>query len=274
MPYSIYIQENLGTYNIFNIEREDVENVVTAFVNNNPNIFLHGKRYSLKNVNEFRIFYHDGKIGGIEDVFKDKTCQDNGYVGTNFFGISNYITIKGLELMSEKEVTNEFDGLKHKKMKNEIKSSIKANDNIFIVHGHDEAIKQKVARFIEKLRFKPIILSEQTNLGMTIIEKLDAYSNVGFGIVLYTACDLGAKKGEEGTLKPRARQNVVFEHGYLIGKLGRNKVWALVENGVETPTDISGVVYVPLDDNNAWEMKLAKELKAAGYAVDMNLTID
>jgi predicted nucleotide-binding protein len=52
--------------------------------------------------------------------------------------------------------------------------------------------------------------------------------------------------------------------------LGREKVCALVQGDVETPNDISGVVYIPLDTHEAWKMKVAKELKAAGYTVDMN----
>ena len=44
--------------------------------------------------------------------------------------------------------------------------------------------------------------------------------------------------------KNRANQNVVFEHGYLMATLGRENVCALVQGDIETPNDISGVVYV------------------------------
>ena len=142
---------------------------------------------------------------------------------------------------------------------------------VFIVHGHDELVKIETARFIEKLGFEPIILHEQASSGKTVIEKIESYSNVGFGIVLYTPCDLGSKKGEETNLNARARQNVVFEHGYLIGKIGRENVCALVHKSVETPNDISGVVYIPL--NGSWKIELAKELRNSGYPVNMNLVI-
>lgn len=143
-----------------------------------------------------------------------------------------------------------------------------SNSQVFIVHGHDELAKVEVARFIEKLGFKPIILHEQASSGMTIIEKIESYSNVGFGVVLYTPCDIGAKKGEKTEQKNRARQNVVFEHGYLIGKIGRNRVAALVKGDIETPNDISGIVYISMDNN--WNMKLAQELVNSGYPVDLN----
>jgi predicted nucleotide-binding protein len=141
---------------------------------------------------------------------------------------------------------------------------------VFIVHGHDETAKVKTARFIQQLGLKPIILHEQSSSGRTIIEKIEEYSNVGFGIVLYTPCDVGSKKGDESNLKPRARQNVVFEHGYLIGKIGRKNVCALFRQDVEIPNDISGVVYVKMDDEDAWHLKIAKELRSSGYNIDLN----
>lgn len=141
---------------------------------------------------------------------------------------------------------------------------------VFIVHGHDEEAKTKTARFVENLGFEAIILHEQASSSKTIIEKIEEYSNVGFGIVLYTPCDVGAKNIDNPNLKTRARQNVIFEHGFLIGKIGRNNVCAIVKGAIETPNDISGVVYVSMDSADAWKYTIAKELKKAGYAVDMN----
>jgi predicted nucleotide-binding protein len=140
---------------------------------------------------------------------------------------------------------------------------------VFIVHGRDELAKTEVARFVEKLGLKAVILHEQENLGMTIIEKIERFTNVDFGIVLYTPCDVGTIKGEQD-FKPRARQNVVFEHGFLIGKLGRNKVCALVKDNVEIPNDISGLVYISMDKSKAWELSIAKEMKKIGYEIDLN----
>lgn len=141
---------------------------------------------------------------------------------------------------------------------------------VFIVHGHDGEAKQAVARFVENLGLKAIILSEQASAGNTIIEKIEANSNVGFAIVLYTPCDLGRSKEEEDPLKPRARQNVVFEHGYLIGKIGRENVCALVKGDIEKPNDISGVVYIKMEGEKEWKYKVADEMKACGYDVDLN----
>ncbi|MPQ56279.1 TIR domain-containing protein [Duganella sp. FT27W] len=140
---------------------------------------------------------------------------------------------------------------------------------VFVVHGRDDAAKQEVARFIEELGLEAIILHEQASQGMTIIEKIERYANdADFAIVLYTPCDFG-RGAHEGHLSPkkRARQNVVFEHGLMIGKLGRENVCALVKDEIETPNDISGVVYVTLDSYGGWKSAVSKELKACGYTI-------
>jgi len=146
-----------------------------------------------------------------------------------------------------------------------------SSKRVFIVHGHDNEAKQETARTLEKAGYEAIILHEQPNLGNTIMEKLERCTDVDYAIVLYTECDLGrAKEASEAEEKYRARQNVVYEHGYLIGKLGREKVFALVKGDVETPGDISGVVYTPMDSAGAWKISLAKDMREAGLEIDMN----
>lgn len=140
---------------------------------------------------------------------------------------------------------------------------------VFIVHGRDNDAKQEVSRFIEKLGLEAIILHEQASSGMTIIEKIEHYSSdADFALVLYTACDHG-RSVHESNIPPknRARQNVVFEHGYLMAKLGRENVCSLAKGDIETPNDISGVVYVQLDPLGAWKNEVERELKACGYAI-------
>ncbi|MBS1525004.1 MAG: nucleotide-binding protein, partial [Bacteroidetes bacterium] len=68
----------------------------------------------------------------------------------------------------------------------------------------------------------------------------------------------------------RARQNVILELGYFFGKLGRRKVCALCSSDIELPSDISGILHIPLDTHGAWKSKLAKELKSTGFDIDMN----
>ena len=141
---------------------------------------------------------------------------------------------------------------------------------VFIVHGHDHALRNEVELLVKQLEFEPIVLFKEPNLGDTVIEKLFRNTcDASFAIVLYTKCDEG-KAVEESLLKPRARQNVVFEHGLMCGLLGRKHVVALVEDGVEIPSDLSGVVYIRIDEAKRWEFDVAKEMKAAGLDVDLN----
>ena len=146
-------------------------------------------------------------------------------------------------------------------------------NDIFIVHGKDDAAKESVSRFIEQLDLHPIILHEQPSAGRTIIEKFEDYSNVGFAVVLLTPDDIGAPHDKTEESKPRARQNVIFELGYFIGKLGRNKVCALYKEDVEIPSDFHGVVSIEMDTRDGWKLSLAKEIKQAGIDVDLNKVI-
>lgn len=145
----------------------------------------------------------------------------------------------------------------------------KIGRDVFIVHGINHEIKETVARIVDRLGLTPIILHEQPNMGRTLIEKFTDYANVEYAIVILTADDLGRDKDKD-QLSPRARQNVIFELGYFLGKLGRIRVCALYENSVEIPSDYTGVVYVELDSAGKWKFDLVKELKAAGYCVDAN----
>lgn len=144
------------------------------------------------------------------------------------------------------------------------------SNRIFLVHGKDNELKESTARFLTKLELMPIILHEQTSKGRTIIEKFEDYSDVAFALVLMTPDDIGAIAENKENLMKRARQNVVFELGYFIGKLGRKNVVALVKGDIEIPSDLYGVVYIGIDNNDNWKMQLSKEIKAAGLNIDMN----
>ena len=141
---------------------------------------------------------------------------------------------------------------------------------IFVVHGRDEGTLQMVVRVIEKLELVPIVLKDQSNEGRTVIEKFEDYSDVGFAVALCTPDDAGALATEADNLRPRPRQNVVFEWGFFVGRLGRNRVCALTKNSVELPSDYAGVLYIDLDDAGAWQFLLCREFSSAGIEVDAN----
>lgn len=146
---------------------------------------------------------------------------------------------------------------------------LQTNNNIFVVHGHDHGRLQTVARFLEKLKLAPVILHEQPNSGNTLIEKFEINADVSYAVVLLTPDDVGAAVLNKDKLQSRARQNVILELGYFIGKLGRKRTVALVSQGVEIPSDYSGIVYISFDGDE-WKMNLARELRNAGFTIDMN----
>lgn len=221
---------------------------------------------SYEAINAFQEWYGEAcavfvKYFGKSDEYIDRFCKidvtGNGYSLEDSY--QEAYPIYKIYMEKLKDMSN--DEIEHKMTK-------ASNNKVFIVHGHDN-LKTEVELFLTKLGLEPIILHKQANMGKTIIEKIEKYTDVGFGIVLYTPDDEGRLKGET-KLAPRARQNVIFEHGYLIGKLGRSRVCALVVNDVERPGDIDGIVYINVDEKGYWKVELAKDMKEVGLAIDMN----
>lgn len=142
------------------------------------------------------------------------------------------------------------------------------NGKVFVVHGRNDSVRATVTSFLSRIGLDPIVLQDQPNEGRTIIEKFEDYSDVGFAVVLLTPDDIGGLNDSD--LNPRPRQNVVLEWGFFLGKLGRDRVAALLQDEIEFPNDYSGVVYIEIDDNEGWNTRLFRELNNAGMPVDHN----
>ncbi|WP_245512372.1 nucleotide-binding protein [Mesorhizobium sp. M2D.F.Ca.ET.233.01.1.1] len=207
--------------------------------------------------------YRSGKIANIgnkeRSAFKLASAQDGRLNDVTEFG-AEVVTINDGGVVGRRPIAVPSDPQSSHSVKS------KRPRRVFVVHGHDDAAREAVARFLERLEFEPIVLHEQANRGGTIIEKFEANSDVGYAVVLLTPDDEGSKTGS--TASPRARQNVIFEWGYFVGRLGREHVFALKKGNVELPSDSQGWVWEVLDEHGAWRQKLAKELDAAGFSVD------
>lgn len=143
---------------------------------------------------------------------------------------------------------------------------------VFVVHGRDSASKTEVARFLERLELVPIILHERPNAGRTLITKFQEESaDVAFAVVLMTPDDMGGLR--EGPQSFRARQNVIFELGFFIGKLGPDRVCALVQGDLEKPSDFDAVVYIPFGETSDWKTLLVRELHHAKVPFDASLIL-
>jgi predicted nucleotide-binding protein len=143
---------------------------------------------------------------------------------------------------------------------------------IFVVHGHDVALRSEVTRFLERLDLTPVVLHDLADRGRTLFAKLrDELSDVGFGIVLLTPDDLGRAQAATEPLRSRARQNVVLEFGLLLGRLAPERVLPIVRGergGIELPSDIDGLLCKQIPPGaglDAIAADLVKELRMAGY---------
>jgi predicted nucleotide-binding protein len=140
---------------------------------------------------------------------------------------------------------------------------------IFLVHGHSRAILYETVRVVERATGREVVvLREQPNAGRTILEKFEKHAaGAAYAVVLLTADDEGGPTSGADR-RPRGRQNVIFELGFFFGKLGRDRVAVLLDEGVEEPSDINGLTYISLDSGGAWKQSLARELASANIDVD------
>lgn len=197
--------------------------------------------------------YYDGQPESeFAKSFNSGLDQAKGFLESRIGDLRERVAESGIRPLANSAVTNSI------------------SRKIFVVHGHDQGAKETVARFLARLDLEPIILHEQPDRGRTIIEKFEAHaSDVNCAVVLLTADDVANSREDPDENELRARQNVIFELGFFVGRLGRGNTFALVEREVVTPSDIAGVIYIPLDDGQ-WRLRLVKEIKAAGIDVDAN----
>jgi predicted nucleotide-binding protein len=145
--------------------------------------------------------------------------------------------------------------------------TVKSN-KVFVVHGRDDAAKNEVALFLRAIGLEPIILHLRPNGGRHLLTKFREESDgAGFAVVLMTPDDEGGLAGAADR-RPRARQNVVFELGFFIGKLGPASVAALLKGDVEKPSDFDGIAYIAFDPGGHWKTDLARELHHAKMPFD------
>ena len=234
---------------------DEIKRVETLY--NVYNRIDHNNSNSIDSIRAFDEWYCESL------VLFDKFYDDND----RFYFEFSTTNLAGLNGFDKHGVFNNLSGT-FKVLVDRIKRRVTIVDKriidkkkVFIVHGHDEVAKLEVARLVDGIGLESIILNEQIDNGQTLIEKLVSNSDVGYAIVLYTPCD------HVDNLY-RARQNVVFEHGYFVGHLGRDRISVLRKDKVEIPTDIDGIVYKDMDAGGGWKQNLVRELDAAGYNVD------
>ena len=238
---------------------------------------------------EFLKWYEDVK-GAFRYVFCDKSDQMKSFSNIKFRSdfsasidevnsrLARDAYMSGLKesyaliasLIEQIEVYSDDDGGPTQRGNKGERIGQAASNQVFVVHGRDQGALAEVKQVLIQLGLDPVVLQDLPNQGRTIIEKFEDYAQVGFAVVICTPDDEGKLAQGDREPQPRVRQNVVFEWGYFIGELGRARVCALIKGEVEIPSDYAGVLYVEMDGNGAWKLRLARELKQAQYAVDAN----
>ena len=261
--------QTLYSFDISDISK--VEDKIKKYLNEEIFLFS-GTKLSSKDIRHFRVFCSQYDIEKCKEISDSKVPHNVIWVSTrsDILGDLDLCPEITDEIFEKTEAALKSSEIKVEESDNMNMGKANSSRNVFIVHGHDNAIRSEVELLIKKLGYNPIILFKQPDGGSTIIEKLDRETkDIVFAVILYTGCDEGKSK-EEDTHKPRARQNVVFEHGMMCGLLGRNRVVALVEPGVEIPGDLSGIIYKGIDKAGHWQIEIAGEMKASGLNVDLN----
>jgi len=236
-------------------------------------ILINGRTIPIDHIERLRFF--SSEVSG-SILKQQRTAQrEADDRASNVLVVGFYTNDLEYAILKQKEITEELityaKGTK-KIVSNLVEKQKKVTPSkVFIVHGHDDALINEVKAFLSAQSIEPIVLREQHDASLTIIEKLERYTNdpsIGFGIVLYTPDDEGKAVGED-EYKFRARQNVVFEHGLLVGLYTREKVICLVkkEGHIEMPGDVNGVVYTDHSYKD-WRMSVAHMLSDAGYDIN------
>lgn len=167
-------------------------------------------------------------------------------------------------------------------MENESRKAVMSRKKVFIAHGKDLRPLNELKQIITEAGLTPVVLSEEASAGKTIIEKLEAYSDVGYAFIILTPDDLGGYVEVGGSIwsRPkrlrnflknaqiRPRQNVILEFGFFAGKIGRNRITCLLKKPVVQPSDMQGIVYLSFKESlKETKSEILKELRAAGYDI-------
>ncbi|MCI0507753.1 MAG: nucleotide-binding protein [Gammaproteobacteria bacterium] len=143
-----------------------------------------------------------------------------------------------------------------------VKRAMAASSNkIFIVYANDIGMKDDVSSFLSKVGLSTVVLKDSAGSNSSLIDELDKHDNAPYAIVMLNP-DASGIAG-----------NTVYELGMIVGRLGRNRVCALVKKNIDILADYSGISYVPVDSPGAWKFLLIKQLKDAGFNIDANLAL-
>lgn len=149
-----------------------------------------------------------------------------------------------------------------------------SDKRIFIVHGHDIKILERLELILRRLGLEPYMLIKDAGTGGTLIEELEGKigreGSAVFGIVIMTPEDIGcAVRDGADKARNRARQNVILEMGMMLASLTRKNVAILRHVSIEQPSDADGIKYIAFDkDIGECTQQVAQRLMNSGFEID------
>jgi len=275
MPYHVAIGRNeKDAHYQFDLETSDVRDLFVKPVLSRQAIFIGGVIIPFDSIGYFQVRYTPDESRAVLQRLEKRYAEYEEKARLRRDRFTSSWPGAGEVFRDGQDKTLDFirrpvlSQLKVKKSKPTVQLRRRAVGNkVFVVHGHDIGLREAAARFIASLGLKPVVLSEQPNEGKTIIEKFEKNVDVSFAVVILSPDDKARSAGQNEAERLRARQNVILELGYFMGKLGRDRVCPLYRHGVELPSDIHGLAYVEMDDRGAWKTDLNRELRRAGLPV-------
>ncbi|WP_049642865.1 TIR domain-containing protein [Candidatus Rhodobacter oscarellae] len=145
-------------------------------------------------------------------------------------------------------------------------------DRVFLSFGHNETAQVKLRLLLECLGVEPVELGQQIQNGMTYFETLKStYADVRAAVCLFTHDDEGYRlSGPDQVPKPRGRQNVVWDAGMFMGRVGAQNVHYVVEKSIEMPSNLAGLKHIRYDETGAWGTRVATNLLRTGVRINMD----
>jgi predicted nucleotide-binding protein len=141
---------------------------------------------------------------------------------------------------------------------------------VLVIQGEDGKKGMEVLSFLRKLELDPVIPAEQPGQRMRLMEEFEQNPGIVFAITLLTGDDVGYPRGKPEESWPRPKQDLIFELGFLVGRLRQSLVCALHEEGLDLPSEYSGKIFVPFDADGLWRLLIARAMKIAQVQVDLN----
>lgn len=272
--YNVLIEKNDAKQKPFSIYAFDleksflIEKIMKPYLIGD-NFIVDGYTLNKSNVNRLKILKTNENINSLVSKAQHSLSTGILMVISKNDILSDYRYAIDVTQSIYDELQKSFDSIDKEKEK---LANTSNSNYIFVVHGHNMNRVNEMESFIRSIDYEPIVLFKEADHGQTIIEKIETFANKAcYAIILYTKCDYGYSVGDEKNKKYRARQSVVFEHGYLMKKLGRDRICVIVDgDDIEIPGDISGIIYLNMDNAGYLKFKLAQNMNSVGLKIDMN----